>query len=82
MCLQIELLIIVIVNAHVGEFGDAPKADTQYLALFSNILHRMRFSKFLAIASEKLEKDKDVSSYTHIGKTLVENFQLRGNLDS
>lgn len=42
-----------------GEFGDAPKADTQYLALFSNILHRMRFSKFLAIASEKLEKDKD-----------------------
>ncbi|XP_038878061.1 DNA-directed RNA polymerase III subunit RPC3 isoform X1 [Benincasa hispida] len=42
-----------------GEFGDAPKADTQYLALFSNVLHRMRFSKFLAIASEKLRKDKD-----------------------
>ncbi|XP_022141201.1 uncharacterized protein LOC111011656 isoform X2 [Momordica charantia] len=42
-----------------GEFGDAPKTDTQYLALFSNILHRMRFSKFLAVASEKLEKDKN-----------------------
>lgn len=64
---HIELLIIVIVIAYIGEFGDAPKADTQYLALFSNILHRMRFSKFLAIASEKLEKDKDVSSFNHTG---------------
>lgn len=30
---------------------DGPKANTQYMALFNNILHRMRFSKFLKIVS-------------------------------
>ncbi|KAL4595149.1 hypothetical protein ACB092_12G070600 [Castanea dentata] len=40
-----------------GGFGDGPKANTQYLALFSNILHRMRFPKFLEIVSRELDQE-------------------------
>ncbi|KAK4571614.1 hypothetical protein RGQ29_030141 [Quercus rubra] len=40
-----------------GGFGDGPKANTQYLALFGNILHRMRFPKFLEIVSRELDQE-------------------------
>ncbi|XP_042483733.1 DNA-directed RNA polymerase III subunit RPC3 [Macadamia integrifolia] len=40
-----------------GGFGVAPKVVTQYTVLFDNILHRLRFSKFLAIVSEELDKE-------------------------
>jgi len=41
---------------------DGPKANTQYMALFSNVLHRLRFSKFLKIVSG--EFDAEVSSFS------------------
>ena len=69
------LLITVSVIVCIGEFGDAPKDDTLYLALFSNILHRMRFSKFVTIASQKLGQDKNVSSFTQNEKIcFIEKF--------
>ncbi|XP_052176063.1 uncharacterized protein LOC127790540 isoform X2 [Diospyros lotus] len=40
-----------------GGFGEAPKIVTQYMALFDNIIHHMRFPKFLAIASEEFGKE-------------------------
>ncbi|MCI08290.1 DNA-directed RNA polymerase III subunit RPC3-like, partial [Trifolium medium] len=33
---------------------DESKVKTQYLVLFDNILHRMRFPKFMEIVSEEL----------------------------
>ncbi|XP_059449173.1 uncharacterized protein LOC132180389 isoform X1 [Corylus avellana] len=39
---------------------DGPKANTQYLALFNNILHRMRFSKFLKIVSSEFDECKEL----------------------
>ncbi|KAF2315611.1 hypothetical protein GH714_040125 [Hevea brasiliensis] len=39
-----------------GGSQSAPKQSTQYLALFDNILHRVRFSKFLAIISQEFDK--------------------------
>lgn len=44
-----------------GGFGDEPRLNTQYVALFDNILHRVRFAKFLTIASQ--EFDKQVSCF-------------------
>ncbi|KAK8497865.1 hypothetical protein V6N13_032519 [Hibiscus sabdariffa] len=38
------------------EHGDAAKANTQYIALFDNIIHRWRFNKFLTIVSQNLDK--------------------------
>ncbi|XP_059432514.1 uncharacterized protein LOC132165849 isoform X1 [Corylus avellana] len=40
-----------------GGLEDGPKADTQYMVLFSNILHRMRFSKFLKIVSGEFDEE-------------------------
>ncbi|KAM7499658.1 hypothetical protein LguiA_024072 [Lonicera macranthoides] len=40
-----------------GGFGEAPKIITQYMVLFDNIIHHMRFPKFIAIVSEELGKD-------------------------
>ncbi|CAI9092235.1 OLC1v1027425C1 [Oldenlandia corymbosa var. corymbosa] len=40
-----------------GAFGEAPKVITQYMALFDNIIHRMRFPKFMGIVSEELGED-------------------------
>ncbi|XAR69867.1 hypothetical protein NMG60_11001613 [Bertholletia excelsa] len=40
-----------------GGFGEAPKIVTQYMVLFDNIIHHMRFSKFLSIVSEELGKE-------------------------
>ncbi|KAH6782556.1 RNA polymerase III subunit RPC82 family protein [Perilla frutescens var. frutescens] len=39
-----------------GGFGDAPRIVTQYMALFDNMLHKMRGSKFLDIIYEELNK--------------------------
>ncbi|KAL2454723.1 RNA polymerase III subunit RPC82 family protein [Abeliophyllum distichum] len=38
-------------------FGEAPKIVTQYMALFDNTIHKMRFPKFMQIVSEELGKD-------------------------
>ncbi|KAK9286948.1 hypothetical protein L1049_015356 [Liquidambar formosana] len=40
-----------------GGFGEASKVLVQYMVLFENILHRMRFPKFLVIVSEELGKE-------------------------
>ncbi|XP_022866090.1 DNA-directed RNA polymerase III subunit rpc3-like, partial [Olea europaea var. sylvestris] len=39
------------------EFGEAPKIVTQYMALFDNMIHKMRFPKFMQIVSEELGLD-------------------------
>ncbi|KDP22271.1 hypothetical protein JCGZ_26102 [Jatropha curcas] len=39
-----------------GGLNNEPKQITQYIAVFDNILHRMRFSKFLAIISQEFDK--------------------------
>lgn len=46
---------------YTGAGGNEVKV-TQYLVLFDNILHRLRFPKFLEIVSEEL--DKNVSSFS------------------
>ncbi|KAL1823713.1 hypothetical protein ACET3Z_010491 [Daucus carota] len=40
-----------------GRFGGAPRISTQYMALFDNIIHHMRFPKFIAIVNEELGKE-------------------------
>lgn len=42
---------------NVGGFGEAPKIITQYMVLFDNIIHHMRFPKFVAIVSDELGKE-------------------------
>lgn len=42
---------------NVGGFGAAPKIVTQYMALFDNIIHHMRFPKFLEIVSQELGEE-------------------------
>ncbi|XVF12502.1 hypothetical protein REPUB_Repub08aG0124600 [Reevesia pubescens] len=39
-----------------GDHGDGAKLNTQYIALFNNIIHRWRFPKFLTLVSQKLDK--------------------------
>ncbi|EOY23206.1 RNA polymerase III subunit RPC82 family protein, putative isoform 2 [Theobroma cacao] len=39
-----------------GSHGDGAKLNSQYIALFNNIIHRWRFPKFLTIVSQKLDK--------------------------
>ncbi|KAL2543753.1 RNA polymerase III subunit RPC82 family protein [Forsythia ovata] len=38
-------------------FGEEPKIVTQYMVLFDNTIHKMRFPKFMQIVSEELGKD-------------------------
>ncbi|KAL2227074.1 UNVERIFIED_CONTAM: hypothetical protein Sindi_2066100 [Sesamum indicum] len=40
-----------------GAFGEAPRIITQYMALFDNMIHKMRAPKFMQIVSEELGKD-------------------------
>uniref|UniRef100_A0A2N9GLI8 DNA-directed RNA polymerase III subunit RPC3 n=2 Tax=Fagus sylvatica TaxID=28930 RepID=A0A2N9GLI8_FAGSY len=40
-----------------GGLEDGPKVNCQYVMIFSNILHRMRFSKFLEIVSRELDDE-------------------------
>ncbi|KAJ8543100.1 hypothetical protein K7X08_005623 [Anisodus acutangulus] len=40
-----------------GGFGEAPKVITNYMALFDNIIHKLRFPKFIEIVSEELGKE-------------------------
>ncbi|RVW55462.1 hypothetical protein CK203_075208 [Vitis vinifera] len=42
---------------HEGGCGEGPVVVTQYMLLFDNILHRMRFPKLLAIVSKELDKE-------------------------
>ncbi|KAI6672357.1 hypothetical protein NL676_000263 [Syzygium grande] len=42
---------------HQGGVGDAPRRSTEYMALFDNIIHRMRFPKFMAVVSQELDKE-------------------------
>ena len=39
---------------NLGAFGEAPKVVTHYMALFDNIIHHMRFPKFIAIVKDEL----------------------------
>ncbi|XP_065882239.1 uncharacterized protein [Euphorbia lathyris] len=41
-----------------GGFQATPKQTIQYVALFDNILHRLRFPKFLTIITQEFESDK------------------------
>ncbi|CAA2976265.1 Hypothetical predicted protein [Olea europaea subsp. europaea] len=38
-------------------FGEASKIVTKYTALFDNMIHKMRFPKFMQIVSEELGED-------------------------
>ncbi|KAK6155696.1 hypothetical protein DH2020_009944 [Rehmannia glutinosa] len=40
-----------------GAFGEAQRIVTQYMALFNNIIHKLRAPKFMQIVSEELGKD-------------------------
>ncbi|GFP82227.1 DNA-directed RNA polymerase iii subunit rpc3 [Phtheirospermum japonicum] len=40
-----------------GSFGEAARTLTQYMALFDNIIHKLRAPKFMQIVSEELGKD-------------------------
>ncbi|KAG9451911.1 hypothetical protein H6P81_004815 [Aristolochia fimbriata] len=40
----------------LGGFGVQVKVITQYMALFDNILHRVRFPKFIAVVAERFDK--------------------------
>ncbi|KAG5600658.1 hypothetical protein H5410_032028 [Solanum commersonii] len=40
-----------------GGFGEEPKVITQYMALFDNIIHKLRFPKFIEIVSEEMGKE-------------------------
>ncbi|KAH7849430.1 hypothetical protein Vadar_017758 [Vaccinium darrowii] len=40
-----------------GGFGEAPKVITQYMVLFDNVIHHMRFPKFLEVVSEEFGKE-------------------------
>lgn len=44
-----------------GGVADVSKRSTEYIALFDNIIHRMRFSKFITVVSEELDKEVNVS---------------------
>ncbi|KAH9677818.1 RNA polymerase III subunit C3 [Citrus sinensis] len=44
------------VQAFTTEQPDGPKANTQYVVLFDNILHRVRFAKFLTILSQEFDQ--------------------------
>lgn len=52
----------VLNNCSAGGLEDGPRSNTQYMALFNNMLHRMRFSKFLEIVSCGF--DEEVSSFS------------------
>ncbi|XP_076886734.1 uncharacterized protein LOC143536683 [Bidens hawaiensis] len=40
-----------------GSFGEPPKIVTQYMALYDNIIHHMRFPKFSSIVSNEFGRD-------------------------
>ncbi|XP_050225925.1 uncharacterized protein LOC126675339 [Mercurialis annua] len=56
---QVKNTLLVLVQhncAQAFRYGDDPKLIPHYIAVFDNILHRVRFSKFLAIVSQDLDK--------------------------
>uniref|UniRef100_A0A1D1Y778 DNA-directed RNA polymerase III subunit RPC3 n=1 Tax=Anthurium amnicola TaxID=1678845 RepID=A0A1D1Y778_9ARAE len=55
-----------------GAPGASPKVVTQYMALFDNILHRLRFTKFLAIVAGEFDD--------HQCEALIEGLLQHGRL--
>jgi hypothetical protein len=47
------MIFWIIINA--GVVTDQSKVGTQYLVLFDNILHRLRFPKFMEIVSQDFD---------------------------
>ncbi|XP_077251041.1 RNA polymerase III subunit RPC82 family protein [Tasmannia lanceolata] len=60
-------------------FGVAPKVFTMYMALFDSIVHRTRFTKFLAIAKEQLDEKCEglLEGLLHHGRLTLEQIILR-----
>ncbi|KAK1388979.1 DNA-directed RNA polymerase III subunit RPC3 [Heracleum sosnowskyi] len=54
------------VTLTVGKFGGAPGILTQYMALFDNIIHHLRFPKFIAIVNVDLGKEEVLSKYAKL----------------
>ena len=48
----------------IGGSGEGHVVIAQYMLLFDNILHRMRFPKLLAIVSEELDKEVSFLSFS------------------
>lgn len=46
-------ILILVFAMMLGGFGEASRVSTQYLVLFDNIIHRVRFAKFLAVLSQE-----------------------------
>ncbi|XP_048138732.1 DNA-directed RNA polymerase III subunit rpc3 isoform X2 [Rhodamnia argentea] len=42
---------------HPGGDEDESRRSTEYMAVFDNIIHRMRFPKFVAVVSQELDKE-------------------------
>ncbi|KVI04710.1 RNA polymerase III subunit RPC82-related, helix-turn-helix [Cynara cardunculus var. scolymus] len=57
LCKGTLSLAQVIRYTELGGFGEAPKIVTQYMALHDNIIHHMRFPKFLAIVSDEFGQE-------------------------
>ncbi|KAI8540367.1 hypothetical protein RHMOL_Rhmol09G0257900 [Rhododendron molle] len=47
----------ILKSTYFSGFGAAPKVVTLYMALFDNIIHHMRFPKFLEIVSQEFGKE-------------------------
>ncbi|KAK9091422.1 hypothetical protein Sjap_024599 [Stephania japonica] len=60
-------------------FGMTARAITHYSAVYENILHRLRFSKFLTIVSEELDKESEelVEGLLQHGRLTLEQMLLR-----
>lgn len=57
-------VLVLLLDMNVGGFGEAPKVITEYMPLFDNVIHIMRFPKFIQIVSEEL--GKEVSGFVYL----------------
>lgn len=57
-----DLFSTCVILEFLGGFGERPKILTQYMAIFDNIIHKVRAPKFLQIVSGEL--GKDVSAFS------------------
>ncbi|KAF6159293.1 hypothetical protein GIB67_032064, partial [Kingdonia uniflora] len=62
-----------------GAIGVKPRIITQYTAIFENILHRLRFSKFLVIVKEEFgeECEEILIALLQHGRLTLEQFIFR-----
>ncbi|KAK9113839.1 hypothetical protein Syun_020636 [Stephania yunnanensis] len=60
-------------------FGMSTRAITHYSVVYENILHRLRFSKFLTIVSEELDKECEelLEGLLQHGRLTLEQIMLR-----